>query len=127
MAPLMKVICNAGARCACAYGNHQWRDQSCEVAERHAELLVDAGACVVRHILNPVVPPGGLDNPQYLEAFRRCSTALEANGGALQDDLRDMLIALGLPDHARPQSPHEVFRKCIDEVKRLRAKQSVRS
>jgi hypothetical protein len=28
----------------------------------------------------------------------------------LQDDLRDMLRALGLPDHARPQSPREAER-----------------
>ena len=41
--------------------------------------------------------------------------------GVLQDDLRDMLVALGLPpDHPRPRSPHEVFRECIEEVKRIR-------
>lgn len=39
----------------------------------------------------------------------------------LQNDLRDMLRALGLPDSARPQSPHEVFRECIEEVKRIAA------
>lgn len=43
------------------------------------------------------------------------------DSGVLQDDLRDLLRALGLPDGARPQSPHEVFRECIEEVKRLKA------
>lgn len=38
----------------------------------------------------------------------------------LQNDLADLLRALGLQDHARPQSPHEVFRECIEKVKRLR-------
>lgn len=47
----------------------------------------------------------------------RCA---ERDSGVLQDDLRDMLQALGLPDCARPQSPHEVFRLCIAEVQRLR-------
>ncbi len=39
----------------------------------------------------------------------------------LQDDLRDMLCALGMGDHARPQSPHEVFRECIARASRHRA------
>ena len=39
----------------------------------------------------------------------------------LQRDLRDLLGALGLPDCARPQTPHQVFRECIAEVRRLKA------
>jgi hypothetical protein len=42
---------------------------------------------------------------------------------ALQDDLRDMLRALGLPDGARPQSPHEIFRECIEAVKAIKARE----
>ena len=30
----------------------------------------------IRDILNPLVPLGGLDDPQYLEAYRRCENAL---------------------------------------------------
>lgn len=48
----------------------------------------------------------GIDNPM--------------ESSVLQDDLRDMLRALGLPDAARPQSPHAVFRECIAEVEKLR-------
>lgn len=44
--------------------------------------------------------------------------ALGLDGSSvLQDDLRDMCRALGLPDGARPQSPHEVFRECIAVIK----------
>lgn len=39
----------------------------------------------------------------------------------LQDDLRDLLRALGMSDAARAQSPHEVFRECISAVEQLRA------
>jgi hypothetical protein len=39
----------------------------------------------------------------------------------LQDDLRDLLRALGKYDSARAQSPHQVFRECIADVGRLRA------
>jgi hypothetical protein len=43
------------------------------------------------------------------------------NVAVLQEDLSEMLRVLGLGDHARPQSPHEVFLECIAEVKRLKA------
>lgn len=33
--------------------------------------------------------------------------------GVLQDDLRELLQALGMPDGARPQSPHEVFQEAL--------------
>ncbi len=36
------------------------------------------------------------------------------------DDLRDLVRALGWADVARPVSPHDVMRQCIDEVARLR-------
>ncbi len=42
------------------------------------------------------------------------------NSSVLQDDLRDMLRALGMSDSARAQSPHEVFRECIAAVAVLR-------
>lgn len=38
----------------------------------------------------------------------------------LQDDLRDMCRALGLPDAPQPRSPHEVFRECIAKMHELR-------
>lgn len=40
----------------------------------------------------------------------------------LQADLRDLLNALGMGDHARPQSPHEVFQGCVAEVRRRLAR-----
>lgn len=43
------------------------------------------------------------------------------DSSVLQNDLRDMLRALGKDDGARPQSPHQVFRECIDHVERLKA------
>jgi hypothetical protein len=36
--------------------------------------------------------------------------------GAVMQDLADLLNVLGLGDHARPQTPHEVFRECIASV-----------
>jgi hypothetical protein len=38
----------------------------------------------------------------------------------MQDDLRDLLDALGLFSGARAQSPHEVMRECIERVKEIR-------
>jgi len=43
-APIMRAICGIGERCSCADGNHQWRDQACEVVEQHATLIVATGA-----------------------------------------------------------------------------------
>lgn len=40
------------------------------------------------------------------------------DNGILQDDLRRMLEALGLPSGARPCSPHEVFQTALSEMKR---------
>lgn len=48
------------------------------------------------------------------------ATAPAADSAILEDDLRDMLRILGLGDHARPQSPHLVFRECIAAVEQLR-------
>jgi hypothetical protein len=39
---------------------------------------------MVSHILNPLVPNGGLDDPGYLESFRRCDAALRLAGEALR-------------------------------------------
>ena len=55
------------------------------------------------------------DIQEILRALRNQSNEV------LQEDLRDMLEALGLGYYARPQSPHKVFRECIDEVKRIKA------
>jgi hypothetical protein len=38
----------------------------------------------------------------------------------IQDDLRDLLRALGMFDGARPQSPHEVMREAIAKVEEIR-------
>ena len=43
------------------------------------------------------------------------------NYDAVLDDLHELVRALGLPDAARPISPHEVMLECIHEVNRLRA------
>lgn len=41
---------------------------------------------------------------------------------AHQEDVRDMLAALGISDHARPYSPHEVVRReILPAIERLRA------
>ena len=39
---------------------------------------------------------------------------------AMMRDLGLLLEALGLGDHARPESPHEVMQRCIAEARRLR-------
>lgn len=41
-----------------------------------------------------------------------------ADAGVLQDDLRDMLQALGMNDGAQAKSPHEVFQEALTEMKR---------
>jgi hypothetical protein len=38
--------------------------------------------------------------------------------GVLQNDLREMLQALGMDDGAQPRSPHEVFQSALTEMKR---------
>lgn len=38
----------------------------------------------------------------------------------MQDDLAALLRALGMSDHARPQSPHEVMQEAIREAEKLR-------
>jgi len=38
----------------------------------------------------------------------------------MQDDLGDLLRALGMFDGARPQSPHEVMRDAIDVARHMR-------
>lgn len=37
--------------------------------------------------------------------------------GALQDDLREFMKVLGLPDGPQPLSPHEVFQVCLEVLK----------
>lgn len=41
---------------------------------------------------------------------------------AVHDDLALLLRVLGLGDHARPQSPHEVMLEAISKAGRLRAR-----
>ena len=45
-------------------------------------------------------------------AMGLCHSPLSAQD-AMQDDMAELLRALGLGDHARPESPHEVMRKEI--------------
>lgn len=40
----------------------------------------------------------------------------------MQSDLRELLLALDMGDHARPQSPHEVFQDALAEVRRIKAR-----
>lgn len=37
----------------------------------------------------------------------------------MQDDLSELLRALGMGDHARPESPHEVMQQCIAKARTL--------
>lgn len=48
--------------------------------------------------------------------FRRA--LLQADADDLQEDLRQMLEALGMSNHARPYSPHRVFQEALTEMKR---------
>lgn len=41
----------------------------------------------IRNILNPIVPPGGVDDPQYLEAYRRCENALANRAATVPSEL----------------------------------------
>lgn len=45
-----------------------------------------------------------------------------ASDAVMQSDLRELLVALDMGDHARPQSPHEVFQEALAEVRRVKAK-----
>ena len=42
------------------------------------------------------------------------------NEDVLQNDLRDLLDALGMPSGAQPRSPHEVFRDALMRMKLIR-------
>lgn len=50
------------------------------------------------------------------EELRRQQASLDL----VLEDLAALLRALGMGDHARPISPHEVMLQCIREVERLR-------
>lgn len=45
-------------------------------------------------------------------------TAQPDQNGVLQDDLGELLRLLGMPGHARPQSPHDVFQEALAELRR---------
>lgn len=57
--------------------------------------------------------------------LRRRLKDTQAQLDAVQADLRELLGALGMGDHARPQSLHEVFQECIQEVRRERERLDV--
>lgn len=61
----------------------------------------------------------GLDPKEVADrgraAFRRALAQVDADD--VQEDLRQMLEALGMPDHARPYSPHRVFQEALTEMK----------
>lgn len=43
--------------------------------------------------------------------------AHKRENGVLQDDLRELLQLLGLPDSASPRSPHEVFQHALSVLR----------
>lgn len=45
----------------------------------------------------------------------------------VMDDLKDLLDALGLFSGARPQTPHEVMRLCIETVRMLKGEDCLHS
>ena len=56
-----------------------------------------------------------------VERLREQVSRLREDQSLMQDDLRALLRAAGMGDHARPQSPHEVMLQAVAEVERLRA------
>ena len=74
-------------------------------------------------IVNDMINAWVEDKAQYREAFRKdCKRLLETvvcpQNDLLQDDLREMLRALGIFDGAQPKSSHQVFQESIAEMKR---------
>src|SRR5580704_10741872 len=75
----------------------------------------------------------GLDRSFEYATPRRPLRRLVPEGSPLSEHERDLVHAdlgkllnlLGLGDHARPESSHEVFLMCIDEVARLKGAQAV--
>lgn len=58
---------------------------------------------------------------RQLREFEQNKSALSQV--VFHDDVREMLLALGLGDHARPYSAHLVVRnEILPEIKRLRSK-----
>jgi hypothetical protein len=61
---------------------------------------------------------------RWIDLFIDCYDDIKAARGddseVLQNDLQEMLQALGMFDGARPQSPHTVFQECLAEVRRLK-------
>lgn len=70
----------------------------------------------------PSIPnDAGIEAPEEIAErgramFRRA--LMQADADDLQEDLRQMLEALGMSDHARPYSPHRVFQEALNEMKR---------
>lgn len=78
--------------------------------------------------------PADKDRQRVSVTLGECRRALEAlsdaalassspsrsgeDSGVLQDDLRQLLELLGLPTHARPQSPHEVFQEALGVLRK---------
>lgn len=69
----------------------------------------------------PSIPnDAGIEAPEEIAErgramFRRA--LMQADADDLQEDLRQMLEALGMSDHARPYSPHRVFQEALTEMK----------
>ena len=70
----------------------------------------------------PSIPnDAGIEAPEEIAErgramFRRA--LMQADADDLQEDLRQMLEALGMSAHARPYSPHRVFQEALNEMKR---------
>ena len=63
------------------------------------------------------------DVPKLLDELgrqRERADGLSKGQSLMQDDLADLLRALEMGDHARPQSPHEVMQSAIAEASVLR-------
>jgi hypothetical protein len=60
------------------------------------------------------------DVPLLVAEVERLRASSAVSNGMMQDDLKALLRALGMGDHARPKSTHEVMLEAIEEVGRLR-------
>jgi hypothetical protein len=60
------------------------------------------------------------DVPVLLAEIERLRASSAATNEMMQDDLGALLRALGMGDHARPKSPHEVMLEAIQEAGRLK-------
>lgn len=80
-------------------------------------IAADPGPITVAGIAAAIKP---LVEEARREAKAEALTRLSETQGSILRDLRDLLVALDMGDHARPESPHEVMRQAIATARTLR-------